>query len=812
MINRVEQNNIEGQDAQRTYTQFRAVKLEADRLTNIATSVPVEVSSRLVLQGTSELVLADTTMPGTVCNATNYYGLQELKHDATRFFQILFDDTEQHWHYGMHPDGTEDHSSGVYCETAIVGGKRVVHNTNVTVSIHGDGERLTIPEQLTSFVPSSLLFRAPRLKLRVSAADIPPRAKRLLIFRTVATHDNNWSPENFGKVKEVEVSLNHEEGGEDFLDLEFLDDVSDKDLDFSLKPSEFQGMTHPLKSRFNIPINEVMYYANITETYQPPALRGKSSSLNSGQIEYWPSGASQSRKELGSNVSWTRIGQVQAGATRELIYALLGKDAAGIYTSPIFIGGDVTNTTTIPANGTEGIVLINCPQPSGLIDEVEVWRGTYTGAYKWELIGTVAKDMEGIFADTNLKALREWDGALDETTGFIAVTALQEEIPSGLRCSEPYQPNFIKLSNLYPVRHGDGDIITGLEQVAGNLIVFKERSMHRIAIQSSNPPFSRTDEISNRIGCIAPNTIISINGEVYFLGWGGFYKFNNNVPMKADGDFWAELEQRINNFAQVNDKYGNPRNPAVRDASTAYNPVYNELYLNVPIFRENDYIAPDVEAAANKSSRKMHGHIYVIQLDTNFVTKFRYEQADEATSDRTQGRLYYTNSLGELRSAQILSDNPGNRPSLVCIDAPTDEETDSTSTVGLNGTEWEFARKTVHSFWRSKVFTLNDKSVVKRVTKFIANVRNGSNIKLSGGSQNEMYGSYAYEEGKHWSYTFDAVGELTAIPPRTAVAPPLDHSEHSERGERIVLQIDSDGATMIDNAAMYWRPVQPFNR
>lgn len=810
-INRVEQNNIAGQDAERIYTQFRAVKLEPDRLTNIATSIPVEVSSRLILQGTSELILADTTMPGTVCNATNYYGLRELDHSAQRFYQILFDDTEQHWHYGMRPDGTEDHSSGVYCETAQVGGRRVVQNTNVTVAIHGEGERLTIPEQLTSFVPSSLLFRAPHIKLRVEASKIPPRAKKLLIFRTVASHDNNWSPTNFGKVKEVDVSLNHESGGEDFLDLEFLDDVSDKDLDFSLTPSEFQGLTHPLKSRFNIPINEVMYYGNITETYQPPALRSRKSSANAGQIVYWETGESQSRTLLNNNTSWTRIGQVQAGTSRDVIYALLGKDASGIYASPAFIGADSENLTTMHVNGTEAIVLINCPQPSGLIDEVEVWRGTYTDKYKWELIGSIDKGMEGIFADINLKGLREWDGALNEDTGLIAVTAFQEDIPSGLRCSEPYQPNFIKLTNLYPVRHGDGDIITGLEQVAGNLIVFKERSMHRIAIQSSNPPFSRIDEISNRIGCIAPNTVISINGEIYFLSWGGFYKFNNNVPMKADGDFWAELEQRINNFAEVNDKYGNPRNPAVRDASTAYNPVYNELYLNVPIYREGELISPDVEVAPNKSSRKMHGHIYVIQLDTNLVTKFHYEQQDESVPDRTQGRLYHTNSLGELRSAQVLPEDMS-RPSLICIDAPTTDETDSTSTVTLSGTDWHFARKTIHEFWRSKVFTLQDKSIVKRVTKFIANVRNGSNITLSGGSQNEVYGSYTHEATKLWSYTFDVTGELEAVPPRTATAPPADFSKHPERGERIVLQIDSDGTTMIDNAAMYWRPVQPFNR
>lgn len=797
----------------RIMTQFRGVKVESDRLANIASNIPAQVSSRLLLQGIAELVLAEPTLPGTITNATEWGNVEILGHNDYRYFRnmqeypdVVFNGHVWSWN-GR--NAYEDHSAGFYGQTKEIDGKRCVYNTNVTVAIHGEGERLTIPEQLTSYFPSSLLFNAPRVKLKVKAEKIPVRAKRLMIFRTLASHDNNWVPDKFGLVKSVKVPRNIETKA--IEDIEFLDDIKDKDLDFGLQLDEFQGLTHPLQSRFNLPLNETMYYANFIETYQPPAPRSGIETFNGGSMDYYASGSTtNSGITYSQNVAWTRLSndEFSAPTSRRLLYCLLNKDAGGVYSKPALVS---INAEPIDVGAKQAVCLVNAPQASGIADEVEVWRGTEVGSsqFRWELIGTIAKDMEGVFLDDNKEAISQWEGEIDPDTGIISVPEDVVENPSGLRNSEPYQPNNTRLESLYSVRSGDGDQITGIEQLYGNLVVFKERSIHRIAVQSSNPPYSRTDEISNRIGCIAPNTILSHNNDIYFLSWSGFYRFNNNVLKKADGDFWSELERRINNFQSTNDEYGHPRNPAVRDASCAYNPVYNEIYLNIPVYKHEEVIAPDVEAV--NGGRKMRGHIYVIQLETGLVSKFHYEQNGNP-SDRTQGRLYHTNSLGELRSAQILSDDLTTRPALICIDAPTETTVDSTSDYSYVAGEWKFGGEDVNTLWRSKHFTLNDKSIVKRVVKVLGNVRKGEYIRISGGTQNEVYGTYNHAESRWWEYEFDAPGELTAIPPRTSSAPGNDDSKHPERGERVAFQIETQGETMIDSFAFYWRPVNQYMR
>lgn len=796
----------------RIYTQFRGVKDESDRLSNIASNIPAQVSSRLLLQGTAELVLADPSLPGTITNATEWGNIEILHHDSARRFRSMQEyplATEQNVWSWNGKNAYEDHSGGFYGETKEIDGKRCVYNTNVTVAIHGEGERLTIPEQLTSYFPSSLLFGAPRIKLKVKAEKIPVRAKRLMIFRTLASHDNNWVPDKFGLVKSVKVPRNIETKA--IEDIEFLDDIKDKDLDFGLQLDEFQGLTHPLKSRFNLPLNETMYYANFIETYQPPAPRSGVETFNGGSMDYYAnSSTTNSGITYSQNVAWTRLSNddFTAPTSRRLLYCLLNKDASGVYSKPALVS---INAEPIDVGAKQALCLVNAPQASGISDEVEVWRGTEVGSsqFRWELVGTIAKDMEGIFLDDNKEAISQWEGEIDPDTGIISVPEDVIENPSGLRNSEPYQPNNTRLESLYSVRSGDGDQITGIEQLYGNLVVFKERSIHRIAVQSSNPPYSRTDEISNRIGCIAPNTILSHNNDIYFLSWSGFYRYNNNVLQKADGDFWSELERRINNFQSTSDEYGHPRNPAVRDASCAYNPVYNEIYLNIPVYKHEEVIAPDIEAV--NGGRKMRGHVYVIQLETGLVSKFHYEQNGNP-SDRTQGRLYHTNSLGELRSAQILSDDLNTRPALICIDAPTETTVDSTSDYSYVAGEWKFGGEDVNTLWRSKHFTLNDKSIVKRVVKVLGNVRKGAYIRISGGTQNEAYGTYNHAESRWWEYEFDAPGELTAVPPRTSSAPGNDDSKHPERGERVAFQIETQGETMIDSFAFYWRPVNQYMR
>jgi hypothetical protein len=82
--------------------------------------------------------------------------------------------------------------------------------------------------------------------------------------------------------------------------------------------------------------------------------------------------------------------------------------------------------------------------------------------------------------------------------------------------------------------------ITGIASLYGNLVIFKETSIHRVAVQADGIPLSRTDEVDPNVGCIAPNTLINGRNTLYFLSWEGWMRYDNNVISKVDRHFAEE--------------------------------------------------------------------------------------------------------------------------------------------------------------------------------------------------------------------------------------------------------------------------------
>jgi len=269
---------------------------------------------------------------------------------------------------------------------------------------------------------------------------------------------------------------------------------------------------------------------------------------------------------------------------------------------------------------------------------------------------------EGIFLDDNLVEGDELD----------CTDPLVTRYESGLRWSEPYRPDWIKADSFAEYRSGDGDQGTGIESQYGNLVIFKETSMHRVAVQARDIPLSRTDEITPEVGAIAPNSVINVNNILYFLSWKGWMRYDNNVLKKIDEKFDEELQFILR-----------AAGTKVRDAACGYNPSYNELYLNMPMLptlthvnnsdtygRQHDYGQEEIY----DHYRKLFGHIYVMNLDKGYATKFGYTTSlidpSETTLDEDENkkqyylrevtdvrqliRKYYTNSLGEMRSGDIL--------------------------------------------------------------------------------------------------------------------------------------------------------------
>jgi hypothetical protein len=157
-----------------------------------------------------------------------------------------------------------------------------IYNTDIRVYLKG--ARLTIPEQLISAFPSAVLYKAPRLGLKIPAEKIPPRARRLWIFRTLPAIHNSDDGYSYSLVKKIDIPWVLEvdgiqphrldpsskyclqEGEQQWL--YFFDDVRYDEVDHGVVPTEYEGMVNPLASLFAVPLNERVYYANFAEKAQ----------------------------------------------------------------------------------------------------------------------------------------------------------------------------------------------------------------------------------------------------------------------------------------------------------------------------------------------------------------------------------------------------------------------------------------------------------------------------------------------------------------------------------------------------------------
>jgi hypothetical protein len=439
-------------------------------------------------------------------------------------------------------------------------------------------------------------------------------------------------------------------------------------------------------------------------------------------------------------------------------------------------------------------------------------------------------------------------------------------MPAGLRWSEPYQPNKIKLPSLMEVRSGDGDQITGLAMLYGNLIVLKERSIHRLAVQGSTVPVSRVDEISNNVGCIAPNTAITVNNTLYFLSWAGFYKYDNNVLSKIDGKFSEELQLRLRSAQN------GVINPAIRDASCGWNPTYRELYLTIPVMsttsNEGDFASGNTMGLTitdNKSTREVRGITYAINVDTGLVTKYRYmddsiyftdpstwvQQLNPAAptqrAPRVYSRLYYTNTLGQLRSGEALPPrtfnylNPvisqGNDASMeylrvsFFIESPTkdannkDKSNDEFLMFSQDLLTSQYitinATKFVRVFWASKSWTAEDKSVLKRIRKVFSYIAASDDpVILRGIVHTSPEGETATVDTT-WQYTYtdtrpasprfnySVTGEILGVPTESAG---LSTSASQNRGERHTFNVEGSGSFQMEYFGFYWKPINQYER
>jgi hypothetical protein len=421
------------------------------------------------------------------------------------------------------------------------------------------------------------------------------------------------------------------------------------------------------------------------------------------------------------------------------------------------------DTVTVPSNETAVVIDLLPHGYSGGVGVLEVWRARAVGTVlRWDLVAEVDADDGHVVVDTgrSLRKLELAGGDRPRQPRYL----LYE---SGLRWSEPYQPNWIREDSFMEVRAGDGEHITGLAVLYGNLLVFKENSIVRLAVQNSGPvPISRVDEVANDVGCIAPNTLISVRNTIFFLSWSGLMMYDNNVIRNVDQKVHPELMWLLRN-APIED---------IRCASCGYDPVNDELLLYIPTrvrpprwydridrtvrnpWAEINGPAPVAQQEAYRY--ELSGNVFVFKLNTGFVSKYLYspyEWSDNSAPwnrpvfgprrwpgvvDIASGRLWYTDKVGVLWGAEIGVRNPvldrvdWAPPATVYMDnfADTGEDEyihyiDSPTTqsagwvlVARPIAWWPkfpvISRQLIYSYARSKEWVADDKTASKRVRRY----------------------------------------------------------------------------------------------
>lgn len=614
---------------------------------------------------------------------------------------------------------------------------------NIDIYAYLPATRFIGLEQLTSYFPSSALFKAPRMGFRISASDIPAGAKRLLVFRTQATLNNAYQPNSYGFVQDIQIERFNtnkyagvsiyddngdlivpqsgrvitdgyitQNGDAGFYDgIYIFDDLVDDLIDFSQSPSDYDGLYFPIHSRFNININETMFYGNFVETYQPLHARSKiSNNINYNLVKgdeghgdktildykilYEDENGIKSKTtdditvSCDINSAFIHTGDYGSGDLLSVVFSFLTSpyDTSIKYTNVyrkeysneeyqqgttyslnqivyIEVGGNKTYyKSTADSNTTE-------PTTGDWIEVVQ----------DYFLIKQIPMlpEAEGVFVDNGLP-----NGIVLGNTNPIKIN-----YESGVRWSEPYQPNWIKQENFIEYGSGDGTQITGLTAQYGNLLVFKEQSFFRSAVQGETPPISRTDVVSQDVGCIAPLSLISTNNATFFLSNEGFKIYDNNNWKNFDAAYNSDLMFLLKSL---------PEN-MIRDISAGYNPTYNELYLNLPLAGEgielkalypyaqtDDLDYPELaerwfvnknEAIyhpdfyeltdgyeVNNNNRIVNGHIYVHGINRNYVTKFSYPTSivefcrilHLISKGNQVVRLYHVDAIGNMRSADIM--------------------------------------------------------------------------------------------------------------------------------------------------------------
>ena len=136
------------------------------------------------------------------------------------------------------------------------------------------------------------------------------------------------------------------------------------------------------------------------------------------------------------------------------------------------------------------------------------------------------------------------EGARSPTLFKEKLFCVPGEDRSALWWSDTFQPEEWPPINYWEVKKGDGDEITCLCKYLGEMIIFKNRSIH--SFRGTSLDDFTLDEVEGRVGCVNQQSAVVVDNRIYFISEEGLYTFNGMTARDLHAERIPRLWKNIN--------------------------------------------------------------------------------------------------------------------------------------------------------------------------------------------------------------------------------------------------------------------------
>ena len=99
------------------------------------------------------------------------------------------------------------------------------------------------------------------------------------------------------------------------------------------------------------------------------------------------------------------------------------------------------------------------------------------------------------------------------------------------------------------IARGDGTVGTGLKKYRGQLIIFKEKSIHTLFGISEFDYFARATD--SQVGTVSQDSIVLLDNLVYFLGRDGIYAFNGQDSVRISDQIVPDVDRIVKDVSLI---------------------------------------------------------------------------------------------------------------------------------------------------------------------------------------------------------------------------------------------------------------------